>query len=102
MKKLPKIYQNTIDKKINNNRTTCYLKNDFTTTSSIMDNSSINAFIDDIFNTKGYAFNIPVIIKTSNNTYTTSLIAKRNGYILTFDNHKINIEDIISIQRKNP
>lgn len=104
IKKLPKIYQNTINKKINNNKTTCYLKNNsnndrnYTT----MDNISVNSFIDDIFNTTGYVFNIPIIIKTNNNIYNTSLIAKRNGYILTLDNNKIKIDDIVSIQRKNP
>lgn len=107
MKKLPKIYQNTITKKINNNKTTCYLKNITNDNSDrenivAMNNISVNSFIDDIFNSTGYAFNIPIIIKTNNNIYETSLIAKRNGYVLTFDNDKIYIEDIISIKRKNP
>ncbi len=67
-----------------------------------MTNFDINNVIDNIFNTTGYAFNIKVIIETKDKIYDTSLIAKRNGYILTLDNDRINIDDIISIKRKNP
>ncbi len=67
-----------------------------------MTNLEVNNVIDNIFNTTGYAFNIKVIIETKDKLYNTSLIAKRNGYILTLDNDRINIDDIISIKRKNP
>lgn len=107
IKKLPKIYQNTINKKINNNKTTYYLKNNNIEENNNrlleeMTNVEVNEFIDNIFNTTGYVFNTKVIIKTSNKIYNTSIIAKRNGYILTLDRDKIKIDDIISIKRKNP
>ena len=103
IRKLPKIYQNDINKKINNNKKTYHLKyNNNEEVSTVMNNEDVNKVIDSIFNTTGYAFNINVIIKTSNKTYDTSLIAKRNGYILTLDNDRIRIDDIISIKRKNP
>lgn len=107
IKKLPKIYQNDINKKINNNKTTYRLKNSNIEENSDrslkeMTNIEVNEVIDNIFNTTGYAFNIKVIIKTNSKTYNTSLIAKRNGYILTLDQDKIKIDDIISIKRKNP
>ncbi len=107
IKKLPKIYQNDINKKINNNKTTYHLKYNAMEDSDDrilreMTNEEVNEVIDNIFNTTGYAFNTKVIIKTNNKTYNTSLIAKRNGYILTLDEDKIKIDDIIVIKRKNP
>jgi len=107
IKKLPKIYQNDINKKINNNKTTYHVKNSNIEENSNrslkeMTNIEVNQIIDNIFNTTGYAFNTKVIIKTDNKIYNTSLIAKRNGYILTIDRDKIKIDDIISIKRKNP
>lgn len=104
IRKLPKIYQNDINKKINNNKKTYHLKynNNEEEVVTDMNNEDVNKVIDSIFNTTGYAFNINVIIKTINKTYDTSLIAKRNGYILTLDNDRIKIDDIISIKRKNP
>ena len=133
IKKLPKIYQNTIDKNINNNKKTYYIRNKTSEESlvsetmtqdqidSVLDGSSKNPklltiiricygfninlnefFDDDIFNDIGYSFNIPVIIKTNTKTYETSLITRTNGYLLTFDNHKIRIDEIVYIQRKNP
>lgn len=105
IKKLPKIYQNSIDKHINNNKKTCYIRN-ITDKENIvlntMDNNEIDLVIDEIFNDIGYSFNIPVIIKTNNKTYETSLITRTNGYLLTLDNQKIKLDDIVFIQRKNP
>lgn len=105
IKKLPKIYQNTIDKNINNNKKTYYIRNK-TSEESIgaetMTQDQIDSVLDDIFNDIGYSFNIPVIIKTNTKTYETSLITRTNGYLLTFDNHKIRIDEIVYIQRKNP
>lgn len=104
IKKLPKIYQNTINKQINNNKKVYYIngnskqeiKNDN------MNQNQIDLVIDGIFNDDGFAFNIPVIIKTNTKTYETSLITRTNEYLLTFDKHKIKVSDIIYIQRKNP
>ena len=67
-----------------------------------MTQDQIDSVLDDIFNDIGYSFNIPVIIKTNTKTYETSLITRTNGYLLTFDNHKIRIDEIVYIQRKNP
>lgn len=99
IKKLPKIYQNEIDKEIRNNKNLCKVEE---VDSRKMNNIEVNEFIDNLFNTTGYAFNIPVIIKTNNNIYDTSVIIKKNGYLLTIDRDKINIDNIISIKKKNP
>lgn len=107
IKKLPKIYQNTIDKPIHNNKKTYYIKNNTSKNESILEQDSmsieqIGSIIDEIFNGVGYPFNIPVVIKTNNKIYETNLVTRTNGYLLTLDYDKIRLEDIVSIQIKNP
>ena len=89
MKKLPKIYQNTINKKINNNKNICYIK----------EQEENN--LDTIFNDKENFYNIRVIITTKNNTYDTYIIGRNKESILLMDNTVININEITSIKRKN-
>lgn len=98
IKKLPKIYQNNIDKKINNNKEIYYSK----FSNKDERTSDIGLLLDGIFNTDKNVYNIPVIINTSNKSYDTYLVARTSSYILTIDQKKIYIKDIISIKRKNP
>lgn len=101
---MPKIYQNTIDKKIKNNKTAYYSNSSnkiVQEKSDIMSQAEISSFINQLFDEDKHVFNIPVIIKTHNHTYDTSLVTRNNSYILTFDQDRINIDEIISIQRKN-
>lgn len=104
IKKLPKIYQNNFDKKINNNVKSYYVKNSSENSSrhSMINKDNIEDIIDEIFLEDGYSFNKQVIIETNNKTYDTSIITRSNGYVLTMDNDKIRIKDIVSIKRKNP
>ncbi len=67
-----------------------------------MSYGDVKRFLDQIFNGERHAFNIPVIIKTNTRVYNTSLITMNDTYILTYDQDKINIQDIVSIKRKNP
>ena len=89
MKKLPKIYKNTINKKINNNKNICYIK----------EQEENN--LDTIFSDKESFYNIRVIITTKNNTYDTYIIGRNKESILLMDNTVININEITSIKRKN-
>lgn len=99
MKKLPKIYQNEINKKINNNKTTCYIKNENTKIES-MSNQDISKLLDEVFSGIGYSYNIPLTIKTKQNIYNTSLIARTKNNIITLDNDTIPLNEIISITKK--
>ncbi len=103
IKKLPKIYQNDINKIIKNNRETFYSyspnSNERTSTMTLSD---IELILDGIFNGIKQVFNIPVIIKTSTKVYDTYLVLRTPTYLLTIDQDRIRIEDIISIKRKNP
>lgn len=101
IKKLPKIYQNNIDKKINNNKEVyCSFRQD--NNIEVQEKSDISLIIDGIFNNERSVYNIPVIIKTSTKVYDTFLVARTSSYLLTIDQDRINIKDIYSIKRKNP
>lgn len=95
MKKLPKLYKNEINKNINNNKKYCYLKNEVGE-----EKDNIAEKLRKIFNGMGYSYNIPVIIRTKDKEYNTSLISKTKNNIITLDNEVIKIEDIISLDIK--
>lgn len=99
MKKLPKIYQSEINKKINNNRNSCYVeKEDISIKEDYIQPKE--EVLDEIFSGIGYAYNIPIIIKTKDQTFDTSLIARTKQKVITLDNEVIPIAEIISIKKK--
>ena len=103
MKKLPKIYQNEITKKIRNNKQICYLKNE-----EIVDKIStieeqeknLDEVLNQIFNGLGHSYNIPVEITTKNKVYETGIVTKTKNKIVTLDNDVIPIENILNIEIK--
>ncbi len=98
MKKLPRVYQNIIDKKITNNKEVCYLKNEEERKDDSVLEGNIEATLDQIFSGMGYSYNIPIIISTDKKIYHTSLIAKTNQHVVTLDNDIIMIKDIKKIE----
>jgi len=96
MKKLPEIYKNQINKKINNNKNYCYLKEDRHENNAIK-NTTIEEKLTFIFNGMGYSYNIPVTITTKDKVYKTSLVTKTKNNLITLDNDVIKINDIISL-----
>ena len=101
MKKLPKIYQTEINKKISNNKKMCYLKTITEQSKKAnIENESIIEKIDEIFSGLGYSYNKSLIIKTNKKEYDTSLIAKTKSSVITLENETIPIKDIISIKEK--
>ncbi len=100
MKKLPKIYQNEINKSIKNNKTVYRFKNEDSAHRTIQEtNNTITETLAEIFNGIGYSYNIPVNIKTKDKTYETTLVAKTSNNVVTIDNEIIPIKDIISLQK---
>lgn len=102
IKKLPKIYQNEIDKKIKNNREAYYSLSNHDNKTKTIESSDVDLVIDGIFSGFHHAFNIPVLIHTNNKDYDTYLIARTSDYVLTIDHDRIRIPEILSIKRKNP
>lgn len=66
-----------------------------------MNQNEINNFLDDLFNSTKYVFNIPVMIETSTKTYDTGIISRRGGILLTLDRDRIPISDVISIKKRD-
>ena len=99
MKKLPKIYQTEFNKKINNNKKSCYVEQDQINLKEdyIQDKESI---LEEIFSGFGYSYNIPLQIKTKTKLYETSLISRTKKNIITIDNDIIPISEIIHIKKK--
>lgn len=102
MKKLPKIYQNEITKKINNNEEVFYSSRENKVIVDDYQEESIDEILRSVFNGIGYSFNIPLIIETTTKTYETSLIGRTKNYLITFDNDTIPLGSIKKIQKKNP
>ena len=91
MKKLPKIYQNKIDKNIHNNKEMDYVKKS---------NKNIKERLNIIFNGEVYSYNKEVIIETNNKVYDTYIITRTKNNIVTLEDKIININDIKDIKIK--
>ena len=91
MKKLPKIYQNKIDKNIHNNKEIDYVKES---------NKNIKEVLNIIFNGEGYSYNKEVIIETNNKVYDTYIITRTKNNIVTLEDEIININDIKDVKIK--
>ena len=96
MRKLPELYKNLNSKPRDNNKKVYYMKEEIRSNSK----DSVKDQIEEIFNTLGYSYNIPVEIITKEKTYITSLVAKTKENVLTIDNQVIQISSIIQINRK--
>jgi hypothetical protein len=106
-KGLPKIFENKINKRINNNEVISKSYENSENNNStpikkknIKDNKTIEKKIKDILNSKEYIYRIPVIIKTKEEEYKTKIIGKNNKNIITIDNQLIKIEDILDIKKE--
>lgn len=108
-KKLPKIYQNTFSHKIENNNKVFYsayqdhqsLNINRQTMNRQMDKNIVETSLNELFQTTGYIFNIPVEIKTKEKTLNTKIAGKVKNTIITLDNDVIPISSIVSIKRKD-
>lgn len=100
MKKLPKIYKNSINKQINNNKNYCYINKD-NVNEFVKEKrpSNIEETLSSIFKNTGYPYNIKVYIKTSNKEYNTYLVSRTNKTITTLDNDLIKINEIIELKK---
>ena len=91
MNKLPKVYANTNLGNIRNNETIYYANK-----KSIVQN--IDYKINQLFKSSKYVYKIDVKITTSKSINTYRIIGKSNNYLITINNEKIPINDIIDIE----
>lgn len=99
-KKLPHVFHNKIDKKINNNTEYYYSKskdhNDIETTPP----KNIRKAITEIFSSPNYIYKANVIITLKDKTVEKRIIGRNKNYLITMDNETIPIDSIIDIKRK--
>jgi hypothetical protein len=93
MKKLPELYKNKISLP-SNNKKYCYVEEN----NYVDNNKKIEDKIKLILNNPNYLNNIPVLIKTKNKEYTTSIVSRVNNNLLTLSNEVIPVNDIVSIE----
>lgn len=99
-KELPKVFENKIQKEINNNKnvyTSIEEKTKDTNDNHNKHNKTINQKINEIINTKKYIYKIPVKIITDKQEIKTKIIGKNNKNIITIDNGLIEINKINEI-----
>lgn len=107
-KKLPKVFQNKIDKDISNNNKFYYSANKDINDNLIKENANkeitkpknINKKINEIFASPTYVYKANVEITTNDSTITTKIIGRNKSYLITMDNKTIKIDDIIDIKVK--
>lgn len=105
-KKLPEVFHNNIDKKINNNDDVFYslksnkdLNKDKDEKKNI-DIKNIRKKINEIFASSNYVYKANVIIKTNDEIINKKIIGRNSKYLITMDNKTIPIDDIIDIEVK--
>ena len=97
MKDLPKVFQNKIDKKFDNNRSIYYSNNSYEEDRSI-DTRTILQKINDIFSSPNYVYKANVEITLKDKKVTKRIIGRNKNYIITMDNDLIPISDIVDIK----
>jgi len=98
MNRLPKVFQNNIEKTINNNKKYFYSASS-NNEDRYIKTVSIEEELDNILNKKSLPFSETVIISTKEKTYRTNIIYRSSSNIMTIDNDNIPISSIISLQR---
>ena len=100
MKKIPEIYVNKINKKIDNNKEVFYSYKD---TDEIieepkrLDEYTLQRKINELFRANDFIYKKKFHIKTINEEKDYIIISKSYDYLLTIDGTKIMIKDIIEI-----
>lgn len=99
-KKLPKVFVNTIQKKLTNNDSVYYgdRKEKETSPKKITYKENINTKINKIFKSPKYVYKINVEITTEQGKQTYNIIGKNMNNLITIDNKLIPISSIIDIK----
>lgn len=105
-KKIPKVFQNNIDKDVSNNDKYYYSANNNKNIERNLNgelknkNKSINKKINEIFSSPTYVYKANVEITTKDSSFTTKIIGRNKNYLITMDNKTIPIVDIVDINMK--
>lgn len=94
----PKMYQNKINKKFNNNRTV-YMSGDRRNTDVIWESNDIRKKINDIVNSASFIYRAKVNIVLGNEIIERKIVGVYNNNLITIDNEYIPIDSIKDIYR---
>ncbi len=100
MKKIPEIYVNKINKKIDNNKEVFYSykdNNEIIEEIKPLDEYTLQKKINKLFRANDFIYKKKFHIKTKNEEKDYIIISKSYDYLLTIDGTKIMIKDIIEI-----
>lgn len=95
MKDLPKVFANTINKKINNEQDLFYSKD-----RKDIKKGNIDKKINSIFSSPNHVYKSKVLIKTSKEDIEKIIVGKNSNNLITIDGELIKINDILDIERK--
>ena len=100
MKDLPKVFQNNVDKKFNNNSSVYYSSNDNRSLNieEVKDNRTILQKINEIFSSPNYVYKANVEISLKDKKVTKRIIGRNKDFLITMDNTLIPISDIVNIK----
>ena len=93
---LPKVYENKINKKINNNKDYYYSKLERNNR-----HVDVRKEIDNIFRSSDFVYKAHVLIELKEETLDTYLVSRAYNYLLDMNAKKIYIDDIIDIKKIN-
>ena len=96
MKKLPNLFTNSFDKKIDNSLE--YVKITEKKFKKKYTLNQINKKIDNIFKSKNYIYKIKVKLSLENKELETYIIGKTKTYLITLENKLIKINEINNIE----
>ena len=98
MNKLPKVYANNIDKKLNNN--SYFYASDDGKNDVILNKPDVVKKINEIFSSPNYIYRANVVIKLNDGEIEKKIIGKNKDYLITIDNELISIDSIKDINLK--
>ena len=101
MKDLPKVFQNNINKKFNNNSNVYYSSKENRSsnlTNDVNDNKTVLQKINEIFSSPNYVYKANVEITLKDKKIIKRIIGRNKDFIITMDNNLIPVKDIIDIK----
>ena len=95
--KKPSVFVSKIDHKLNNNER---VFSSFEERKYVDESIDVRKKLNDIFSSPKYVYKADVVIKTKDDIMEKTIVGMNKEEILTFDNKKIKIRDIIDINLK--
>ena len=100
----PKVFANTIDKTIKNNKDVYHYRGVTDEVEMIDESTNVNIkkALDDIFDSDSFVYKSVVEITLKDKTkFKEEIIAMKDTYLITLSNKRININDIVNIKKAN-